>query len=52
MVVRETIDGFKVRQLSDDTPAKGLPENVYHRLDLLPTDHTCVHLKQLATLGK
>ena len=26
-------------------------ELVYHRLDLLPTDNTCMHLKQLATLG-
>lgn len=28
------------------------PELVYHRLDLLPTDNMCVHLKQLSTLGK
>ncbi|GAB1599475.1 VWFA and cache domain-containing protein 1-like isoform X3 [Argonauta hians] len=26
------------------------PELVYHRLDLLPTDNMCVHLKQLSTL--
>lgn len=25
---------------------------VYHRLDLLPTEKTCMHLKQLATVGK
>lgn len=25
---------------------------VYHRLDVLPTDNTCMHLKQLATLGQ
>ena len=25
-------------------------ELVYHRLDLLPTDNTCMHLKQLSTM--
>ena len=31
--------------------AAGKPGSlVYHRLDLLPTDRTCVHLKQLATM--
>jgi len=28
------------------------PELVYHRIDLLPHDKMCLHLKQLSTLGK
>ncbi|KAI0241312.1 VWFA and cache domain-containing protein 1 [Lamellibrachia satsuma] len=27
----------------------GPPHLVYHRLDMLPTDHSCIYLKQLAT---
>ena len=29
-----------------------LPELVYHRIDVLPTNKMCLHLKQLATTGK
>ncbi len=29
-----------------------MPKLVYHRLDLLPTDNACMHLKEYATLGK
>jgi len=28
-----------------------LPDLVYHRIDILPTNNMCLHLKQLATTG-
>lgn len=28
------------------------PDLVYHRIDLLPTENMCLHLKQLATVGQ
>ena len=50
IVVMKTIeDGFsRYREIKDAGKAGSL---VYHRLDLLPTDNTCMHLKQLATMG-
>jgi len=49
IVVTKTIeDRLKSRDIREANVPKHSSKFVYHRLDLLPTDHTCMHLKQLA----
>ncbi|ELT96782.1 hypothetical protein CAPTEDRAFT_225126 [Capitella teleta] len=49
LVVKSIQDGSTPREIRS-VHVSGQPQLVYHRLDLLPTDNTCMHLKQLATM--
>ena len=52
VVIKTVEDGFSRYKEIREVPAGKAGNLVYHRLDLLPTDQTCMHLKQLATMGK
>ena len=52
VVIKTVEDGFSRYKEIREVPAGKTGNLVYHRLDLLPTDQTCMHLKQLATMGK
>ena len=47
IVIKHTQTDVNAKQIS--TPVSGRSQLVYHRLDLLPVDGMCTHLKQLAS---
>jgi hypothetical protein len=49
VVIKLIDDGFKVKNI-EWSAGDNRPHVMYHRLDLVPANDMCIHLKQLATL--
>ncbi|KAL8604767.1 hypothetical protein ACOMHN_017726 [Nucella lapillus] len=50
IVVLKSLQTTKEQRILKGIHMHNQPELVYHRIDLLPQDNMCLHLKQLATL--
>ncbi|CAH1774319.1 unnamed protein product [Owenia fusiformis] len=49
VVIKDLTSRERMKELADVSASNQSPTDVYHRLDLLPTDGTCLHMKQVAT---
>ncbi|KAL5022166.1 hypothetical protein ScPMuIL_001321 [Solemya velum] len=51
VVIKTIQEADETRELKDIYVQSQPEELMYHRLDLLPPDNMCLHMKQMATLG-